>query len=154
MYMLEFSWYIRAGHSIWAFYSGYKAAYNMEQVCFCSLYCEILIYSLLKIPYWFSDYLCLKTLDVHNCETMENMLTLMIDESQCNFANVSAMKARIFMKFKSEAHKMKKLPKTEQTHIYAVCAQMFIISFVVVHLIYAHGWYHICLKFCVKYLYV
>ena len=53
-----------------------KRAYNLEQVSFCSLSCDILISSLHEIPYSFSNYLSLKTLEVQNCENMRNTLKI------------------------------------------------------------------------------
>ena len=67
---------------------------------FWPLHMHILITSLIKIPWPFSNYPSLKTFEGCNCENMENVhWKLMTFEIQYRFAYISATKARIFMKF-------------------------------------------------------
>ena len=67
---------------------------------FRSLNCDIFISSFPKSPYALMNYPSLNTFEVRNCEILNMQWKLMIFESQYHFANISATKAQILMKFK------------------------------------------------------
>ena len=69
----------------------------------------ISISSFQKIPWPFSNSPSLKTFEGCNCENMGKIhWKLMTFESQYRFANISATKTRIFMKFETYIHKILK----------------------------------------------
>ena len=69
---------------------------------------DILISKFQKKSWSFSNYPSLKALEEQNGGNMQNTLKLMIFKSQYCFANISAMKAPIFMKFEATIHKVVK----------------------------------------------